>query len=70
MKAARSVEVARLTADQYDELRAIRLLLEGAAAESAATRMSAEEIAELKTLNEQLYAAERNEQWSEAVRVN
>ena len=70
MKAARSVEVARLTADQYEELRAIRLLLEGAAAESATTRISPEEIAELKTLNEQLYAAERNHRWSEAVRVN
>lgn len=70
MKAARSVEVARLTASQYEELRSIRLLLEGSAAEAATTRISPSEITELKALNEQLYAAERNQQWSEAVRVN
>jgi DNA-binding GntR family transcriptional regulator len=70
MKAARSVEVARLTASQYEELRSIRLMLEGQAAESATTRIGEAEIETLKELNDQLYAAERNGQWNEAVRVN
>jgi DNA-binding GntR family transcriptional regulator len=70
MKAARSVEVARLTANQYEELRSIRLMLEGQAAESATSRIGEAEIQTLKALNEQLYAAERSGQWNEAVRVN
>lgn len=40
MRAARSIAVARLTSAQYQELRAIRLLLEGFAAEQAATRIT------------------------------
>jgi DNA-binding GntR family transcriptional regulator len=70
MQAGRSVEVAHLSADQYEELRSVRLILEGMAAEAAATRITNEQIKTLKSLNKELYAAEREKRWGDAVRVN
>lgn len=70
MRAGRSVEVAQLTADQYEELRSIRLLLEGLAAETATLLISENDLTLLETVNEQLYAAEREGRFAEAVRVN
>jgi DNA-binding GntR family transcriptional regulator len=70
MRAARSVEVAHLTAAQYDELRSIRLLLEGLAAEKATMLISDRDIAILADVNEQLKVAEKEGHWREAVRVN
>lgn len=70
MRAGRSVEVAHLTAAQYDELRQARVLLEGLAAERAADLITDDDITILQETNEQLYAAERDGRWREAVRVN
>lgn len=70
MQAARSIAVARLTSAQYQELRAIRLLLEGCAAEQAATRITDAEIERLRAHHETLAAAERDGAWREAVEAN
>jgi DNA-binding GntR family transcriptional regulator len=70
MQAARSIEVARLTSAQYQELRAIRLLLEGTAAARAATRIGDADIARLRTYHDTLAAAERDGAWRRAVEAN
>jgi len=70
MQASRSIEVARLSAAQYEELRSIRILLEGLAAERATTRISKADIASLKKYHQALAAAERGGHWREAVQVN
>jgi DNA-binding GntR family transcriptional regulator len=70
MQASRSIEVARLSAAQYEELRGIRILLEGLAAERATTRISRADIANLKKYHQALVAAERGKRWREAVQVN
>lgn len=70
MQASRSIEVARLSAAQYEELRGIRILLEGLAAERATTRISKADIANLKKYHQALVAAERGRRWREAVQVN
>jgi DNA-binding GntR family transcriptional regulator len=70
MQASRSIEVARLSAAQYEELRGIRILLEGLAAERATTRIAKADIANLKKYHQALVAAERGKRWREAVQVN
>jgi DNA-binding GntR family transcriptional regulator len=70
MQASRSIAVARLSAAQYEELRSIRMLLEGLAAERATTRISKADIANLKKYHQALAAAERGRRWREAVQVN
>ncbi|WP_342640639.1 GntR family transcriptional regulator [Rhodoligotrophos ferricapiens] len=70
MEAARSITVAGLTLSQYLELRDIRLMLEGMAAEAATVRITDEEIAELAALHEQLIEAERSGRWFDAVKAN
>ncbi|QPF89314.1 GntR family transcriptional regulator [Bradyrhizobium commune] len=70
MQASRLIEVARLSAAQYEELRGIRILLEGLAAERATTRISKADIANLKKYHQALVAAERGRRWREAVQVN
>ncbi|EJN11265.1 transcriptional regulator [Bradyrhizobium sp. YR681] len=70
MQASRSIAVARLSAAQYEELRSIRILLEGLAAERATTRISKADIASLKKYHQALAAAERGRRWREAVQVN
>ena len=54
MQASRSIEVARLSASQYEELRSIRILLEGLAAERATTRISKADIANLRKYHQLL----------------
>ena len=70
MQAARSIAVARLTSAQYQELRGIRLLLEGFAAEQAATRITDSAIAELRLHHQALADAERDGEWRMAVEAN
>jgi len=70
IQASRSIAVARLSAAQYEELRSIRMLLEGLAAERATTRISKADIANLKKYHQALAAAERGKRWREAVQVN
>jgi len=70
MQASRWIEVARLSASQYQELRSIRILLEGLAAERATIRISKADIAKLKKYHQALVAAERGGRWREAVQVN
>jgi DNA-binding GntR family transcriptional regulator len=70
MRAARSIVVARLSSAQYQELRAIRLLLEGFAAEQATMRISDAAIAELRGHHDVLVAAERDGEWRKAVEAN
>jgi DNA-binding GntR family transcriptional regulator len=70
MQAARSIEVARLTSAQYQELRAIRLLLEGCAAEQATTRITDAEIDQVRQYHDILAAAERDQAWRKAVEAN
>jgi DNA-binding GntR family transcriptional regulator len=66
----RSIEVARLTLAQYLELRTVRFLMEGLAAEKATDRISASEVRKLALLHTELIDAEQNARWSDAVRVN
>ncbi|MCK1389145.1 GntR family transcriptional regulator [Bradyrhizobium sp. 1] len=70
MQASRWIEVAHLSASQYQELRSIRILLEGLAAERATSRISKADIANLKKYHQALVSAERGERWREAVEVN
>jgi DNA-binding GntR family transcriptional regulator len=70
MEASRWIEVARLSAAQYQELRSIRILLEGLAAERATSRISKADIANLRKYHQLLVAAERGGRWREAVQVN
>jgi DNA-binding GntR family transcriptional regulator len=70
MQASRSIEVAHLSAAQYQELRSIRMLLEGLAAERATSRISKTDIASLRKYHQLLVAAERGGRWREAVQVN
>ncbi|BBK42565.1 GntR family transcriptional regulator [Allostella vacuolata] len=70
MHAGRSITVARLSLAQYLELRTIRLMLEGLAAETAATRIGPDGIATLAAAHEELVAAERAGRWRAAIRAN
>ena len=70
MQASRWIEVAHLSAAQYEELRGIRILLEGLAAERATSRISKADIANLKKYHQALASAERGGRWREAVEVN
>jgi DNA-binding GntR family transcriptional regulator len=70
MKAARSLIVAELTLAQYLELRRIRLLLEGLAAEAATKNITDAAIKEMTSAHKSLIAAEKSKNWREAVRAN
>jgi DNA-binding GntR family transcriptional regulator len=70
MSAGRAIEVARLTLAQYEELRKVRFLLEGLAAEKAAFHIAPLEVRRLTILHAELVDAEENARWSDAVRVN
>ncbi|BBK31598.1 GntR family transcriptional regulator [Stella humosa] len=70
MHAGRSITVARLSLAQYLELRTIRLMLEGLAAETAALRIDTAGMAELAAVHEDLIAAERAGAWRDAIRAN
>jgi DNA-binding GntR family transcriptional regulator len=70
MHAGRSITVARVTLGQYLELRTIRLMLEGLAAETAASRISQEGMAGLAQVHSDLIAAETDGRWRDAIRAN
>jgi DNA-binding GntR family transcriptional regulator len=70
MHAAKSIAVARMTLAQYLELRDIRLLLEGMAAEAAARLITDDDISMLEKVHEDLVAAEAEGRWTDAVRAN
>ncbi len=74
LQSNRALTVPRLSTAQYLELRRIRLELEGLAAEEAAERATAEDIATLETLHAALLAAEAGAEdmavAAEAVRLN
>jgi DNA-binding GntR family transcriptional regulator len=70
IRAARSFSVAELSLTQYLELREVRLLLEGLAAETAARNIADAGIETLAEVHESLIAAERTGDWRSAVRAN
>lgn len=70
MEAARAITVAGLTLDGYLELRAIRLELEGLAAEAAAIRIAPAEVVRLEEAHAALVAAEAAGDAAAANRAN
>jgi DNA-binding GntR family transcriptional regulator len=70
MDTGRAITVPKLTLAQYLELRKIRFQLESMATEAAAKRISQAEIARLREIHGALVAAEKGEDWPEAVRTN
>jgi DNA-binding GntR family transcriptional regulator len=62
--------VAELTLAQYLELRRIRLLLEGLAAEAATKNITDAAIKQMASAHKSLIAAEKSKNWREAVRAN
>jgi DNA-binding GntR family transcriptional regulator len=70
IRAARSFSVAELTLAQYLELRRIRVLLEGLAAEAATRHISPAAIDALADIHESLIAAETRDDWRGAMRAN
>jgi DNA-binding GntR family transcriptional regulator len=70
MKAARSITVADLSLADYCELREIRMVLEGLAAERAALRVTHADIAEFEKAHQRLVDAEERRDWHEAIRAN
>ncbi|BBK36917.1 GntR family transcriptional regulator [Allostella sp. ATCC 35155] len=66
----RAITVARLSLAQYLELRTIRLMLEGLAAETATQRIGEDGIAALANVHADLVAAERDGRWRDAIRAN
>lgn len=70
LHAAKSISVAHMTAQQYLELRSIRLALEGMAAEAATHLISNRRIDELAAMHDDLRKAEAEQRWADAVRAN
>ncbi|MBN8929021.1 MAG: GntR family transcriptional regulator [Rhodospirillales bacterium 69-11] len=70
MQANRAITVAHLSLAQYEELRRIRLELEGLAAAEAAPRSTRAVVEELEALHADLLAAQAAEDWPDAVRAN
>ncbi|MBC2886576.1 GntR family transcriptional regulator [Ochrobactrum sp. CM-21-5] len=64
------IRVRRLSLAEYDEIRAMRLLLEPLAAERALTNITEEDIATLDAKHRDLLAAERSEDWAAALQIN
>ena len=70
MDAGRSISAAPLTLAQYLELRAIRLQLEGMAAEAAALHITPAQLRRLEELHKALIKAQDDGDWPTAVRTN
>jgi DNA-binding GntR family transcriptional regulator len=70
IRAARSFSVAELSLAQYLELRRVRLLLEGLAAEAAARNIADAAIGTLAEVHDSLVAAEQRGDWRGAMRAN
>jgi len=64
------IRVRRLTLAEYNEIRAMRLVLEPLAAEHALTNISDETITRLETIHQHLTEAERMEDWRAALQIN
>jgi len=60
MRSSQAITVTRLSLARYQELREIRLLLEGLATEKAVPRLTRVDIKELETLHAELVAAEKS----------
>jgi DNA-binding GntR family transcriptional regulator len=70
MRTGSAIRVVRLSLADYLELRRIRLLLEGLAAEEAARRADASVVATLATEHANLVRAEDTGDWTEAIAAN
>lgn len=66
-EAGRSFRVPEFTGSDYEELRSLRVMLEGEAAASAALRIGDEAIARLASIHEQLIAAKAAEDYKAAI---
>ncbi len=70
MRTGSAIRVTRLSLADYLELRRIRLLLEGLAAEEAARRADAQLLAALRARHAALVHAEATSNWTEAIAAN
>jgi DNA-binding GntR family transcriptional regulator len=70
MQAAKAITVPELSLAQYLELRSVRFHLEGMAAEAATRLITTGEIKRLRELHRAIVAAEKVEDWAQAVRSN
>ena len=70
MEAGKAITVAELTLAQYLELRRIRFPLEGMAAEVATPLIKENDIKRMEAMHETIMAAEKSEDWGQAVRSN
>ena len=64
------IRVRKLSADEYEEIRAMRLELEPMAAERALPHITDEDILQLEGLHNRLVAAEKSGDWPEALQTN
>ena len=69
-KSARDVRVPMLTLERYQEIRQIRMKLEGLAARESALKATADDIARLRNLIERNEKAIAEEDWTEALDLN
>lgn len=69
-KSARDVRVPMLTLERYQEIRQIRLKLEGLAARESALKATPEDIARLRDLIERNEQAIADQDWMEALDLN
>jgi DNA-binding GntR family transcriptional regulator len=70
IRAGQAIRVVRLGLARYLELRDIRLLLEGLAAERATPRMASEAIDALEEVHQRLIRSEQAGEWSAALEMN
>ncbi|MBI2456337.1 MAG: GntR family transcriptional regulator, partial [candidate division NC10 bacterium] len=70
IRASQAIRVVRLGLARYLELRDIRLLLEGLAAERATPRISSEAIDALEEAHQRLIRSEQAGEWSAALEMN
>jgi DNA-binding GntR family transcriptional regulator len=70
MEAGKAITVPELTLAQYLELRRIRFPLEGMAAEVATPLIKEHDISRMEAMHETIMAAEKLEDWGQAVRSN
>lgn len=70
MEAGKAITVPELSLAQYLELRSIRYHLEGMAAETATARIKNADIKAMGKIHQEILAAEKSEDWGQAVRLN
>ena len=69
-RSARDVRVPILSVARYEEIRAIRVRLEGLAARECAMKATAADIARLEEIDGTMQAANCSGNWSDAIRMN